>query len=191
MMKKGASMLSNKRLLLVSVLIVTAVILLCASLLEPKRTAAGEWLPLNEEVANALTELDNKDERHIETAADAVSEPYKKESDPSGDASGQSEPTGAVEAVTDSTDDVDPKENNNNLSLGQSEHDEEADKLDINRASASELDALKGIGPAKAEAIVADREKNGKFISTTDLLRVKGIGEKLLHAMEDSIVARP
>ncbi|MBB3151158.1 competence protein ComEA [Paenibacillus endophyticus] len=191
MMKSGASLLSNKRLLLASVLIVTAVILLCASLIEPKRTAAGEWLPLNEEVANALSELDNKDERHIEIAADAVSEPYKKEPDPSGNASGQTEPTGVEKAVTDSTDDAEPKGNNNNLSLGKSGNDEDADKLDINRASASELDALKGIGPAKAEAIVEDRQKNGKFTSIEDLLRVKGIGEKLLHAMEDSIVARP
>nr|WP_223285103.1 helix-hairpin-helix domain-containing protein [Paenibacillus sp. PL91] len=67
----------------------------------------------------------------------------------------------------------------------------EDSKLDINRATAEELDALKGIGPAKAKAIVQDRDQNGKFNSVDDLLRVKGIGEKLLQGIEESIVARP
>ncbi len=64
-------------------------------------------------------------------------------------------------------------------------------KIDVNRASAEQLDGLKGIGPAKAQAIVADREKNGKFHSVDDLLRVKGIGEKLLSSMKESVVALP
>jgi competence protein ComEA len=66
-----------------------------------------------------------------------------------------------------------------------------AGKIDINRANAEQLDGLKGIGPAKAQAIVADREKNGKFQSVDDLLRVKGIGEKLLSSMKESVVALP
>ncbi len=65
------------------------------------------------------------------------------------------------------------------------------DRLDINRATAAELDALKGIGPAKAAAIVADRERNGNFKTAEDLLRVKGIGKKLLSGIQDSIVAKP
>ncbi|WP_338551997.1 ComEA family DNA-binding protein [Paenibacillus sp. KS-LC4] len=64
-------------------------------------------------------------------------------------------------------------------------------KLDINRATAEELDGLKGIGPAKAKAIVENREKNGRFTSVDDLRRVKGIGPKLLQGMKDSIVANP
>lgn len=64
-------------------------------------------------------------------------------------------------------------------------------RIDINRASAAELDALKGIGPAKAQAIVDDRERNGYFARVEDLLRVKGIGEKLLEGIKESVVARP
>lgn len=64
-------------------------------------------------------------------------------------------------------------------------------KLDINRATVQELDGLKGIGPAKAKAIVENREKNGRFTSVDDLQRVKGIGPKLLEGMKDSIVANP
>lgn len=44
--------------------------------------------------------------------------------------------------------------------------------IDINRATAAELDALPGVGPATAERIVADREANGPFIFPEDLMRV-------------------
>ena len=41
------------------------------------------------------------------------------------------------------------------------------------------LDAIKGVGPAKAKAIVEERKKNGPFKSLDDVsARVKGIGEK-------------
>ncbi|MHA7962681.1 ComEA family DNA-binding protein [Paenibacillus sp. CAU 1782] len=62
-------------------------------------------------------------------------------------------------------------------------------KLDINRATAAQLETLKGIGPSKAAAIVRDRELNGFFLSVDDLLRVKGIGEKLLSGLKESVVA--
>ena len=62
-------------------------------------------------------------------------------------------------------------------------------RIDINRATVTELDALPGIGPAKAQAIVADREANGPFRSVDDLLRVKGIGPKMLEKMKESVVA--
>ncbi|QHT60251.1 hypothetical protein GXP70_10045 [Paenibacillus lycopersici] len=64
-------------------------------------------------------------------------------------------------------------------------------KIDVNHASAAELDALPGIGAAKAEAIVADRERNGLFRNPDDLLRVKGIGPKLLDKMKSYIVLQP
>jgi len=51
--------------------------------------------------------------------------------------------------------------------------------VDINTASEAELDKLKGIGPAKAKAIAAERKKNGPFKSLDDVAaRVKGIGPK-------------
>jgi competence protein ComEA len=52
-----------------------------------------------------------------------------------------------------------------------------AGKVDINRASASELAAaLNGVGEAKAQAIVEHREKNGPFKSADQLADVRGIG---------------
>jgi competence protein ComEA len=49
--------------------------------------------------------------------------------------------------------------------------------ININTANAALLaDALNGVGNAKAEAIIAYREANGKFLSIDDLALVSGIG---------------
>ncbi|WP_020615672.1 ComEA family DNA-binding protein [Paenibacillus daejeonensis] len=66
-----------------------------------------------------------------------------------------------------------------------------AGKIDINRASAELLDTLPGIGAAKAQAIIADREQNGFFRSADDIIRVRGIGPKMLEKMKEQIVALP
>lgn len=50
--------------------------------------------------------------------------------------------------------------------------------VNLNTASVAELDAIKGVGPGKAKAIVAYREQNGPFKSVDDLRHVKGFGEK-------------
>ena len=49
-----------------------------------------------------------------------------------------------------------------------------------NRGNADELAELPGVGPATAEAILYERQKNGLFIYAEDLTAVKGIGEKKL-----------
>ena len=52
--------------------------------------------------------------------------------------------------------------------------------VDINAASASELQKLPGIGPAYSKRIVEWRNENGPFTSIDQLLEIKGIGEKRL-----------
>ena len=59
--------------------------------------------------------------------------------------------------------------------------------VNINTATADELQALSGVGPSTAQAIVDDREKNGLFASAEDLMRVSGIGEKKFAKIKDSI----
>lgn len=59
--------------------------------------------------------------------------------------------------------------------------------MDINRATAQELTSLQGIGPAKAQAIVEYRQKNGQFNSTKDLTKVKGIGPKIVEKLGSGI----
>lgn len=53
-------------------------------------------------------------------------------------------------------------------------------KVHLNQATASELDALPGVGPVIAERIVAYRAENGPFQTVEDLLDVPGIGEAKL-----------
>ncbi|VAW33991.1 hypothetical protein MNBD_DELTA04-1415 [hydrothermal vent metagenome] len=59
--------------------------------------------------------------------------------------------------------------------------------VNINTAGVKELATLPGIGPAKAQAIVLYRKANGQFKSTKDLVRVKGIGPKLMKKIEKEI----
>lgn len=48
--------------------------------------------------------------------------------------------------------------------------------VNINTASAEQLENIKGIGSKKAQAIVQYRKNNGSFTSVSDLTHVKGIG---------------
>lgn len=61
----------------------------------------------------------------------------------------------------------------------------EARALDVNQASAQQLETIRGIGPRTAEIIVNERERGGRFDSFEDLAeRVRGIGEKKARALE-------
>lgn len=66
--------------------------------------------------------------------------------------------------------------------------DDEEFKININTASAEQLQQLKGIGPSKAAAIVAERDRGGPFKSIEDIKRVKGIGDKTYEAIKESLV---
>jgi competence ComEA-like helix-hairpin-helix protein len=63
--------------------------------------------------------------------------------------------------------------------------------LDLNSASATDLDALPGIGPALAQRIVAYRGKQGPFKKIDDLQEVSGIGAKLLDKIKPQLSIAP
>jgi len=65
---------------------------------------------------------------------------------------------------------------------------EPAGKVDINTASAAELDTLPGIGPAIAARIIDFRTRNGPFRRSEDLMNVRGIGEKKFLKLKERIV---
>ncbi len=50
--------------------------------------------------------------------------------------------------------------------------------VNLNSATAAQLEALPGIGPKAAQRIIEYRQKNGGFRKTEELMNVKGIGEK-------------
>ncbi|MBK7820592.1 MAG: helix-hairpin-helix domain-containing protein [Tessaracoccus sp.] len=55
--------------------------------------------------------------------------------------------------------------------------------LDLNMATADQLEALPGVGPVMASAILAWREENGRFTSVDELQEISGIGAKTLEKL--------
>lgn len=70
------------------------------------------------------------------------------------------------------------------------EHEPDREYLDLNTASAPELERLPGIGPALAEEIVGYRSAHGPFEELDDLLNVSGIGPAKLDAIRDLVEVR-
>lgn len=59
-----------------------------------------------------------------------------------------------------------------------------AARVNINTATAAQLETLPGIGAALASRIVEYRQKSGSFRSTQELMNVKGVGEKSFAKLE-------
>jgi competence protein ComEA len=62
-----------------------------------------------------------------------------------------------------------------------------AGSVNINTATAAELEALSGVGPKTAQTIVEYREANGPFKSIEDIMNVPGIGEGTFEKIRDEI----
>lgn len=63
-----------------------------------------------------------------------------------------------------------------------------SNRININAATAPELEQLPGIGPSLAQKIVEHREAHGPFLRLEDLLAVSGIGAAKLAQIEDLII---
>ena len=63
--------------------------------------------------------------------------------------------------------------------------------VNINTATESELEAVKGVGPAKAKAIITYREAHGNFKSLDELDNVKGFGKASVEKLKGELSAAP
>ena len=61
--------------------------------------------------------------------------------------------------------------------------------VDVNSASEQQLMSVPGIGASLAKRIVDFRDKNGKFTSVDDLMKVQGIGEKSIEKLRPYLTA--
>ena len=60
-------------------------------------------------------------------------------------------------------------------------------KVNINTAAVSELESLPRIGPKVAQRIVDFRAQNGNFKKIEEIMKVRGIGEKIFEQIKDLI----
>lgn len=60
-------------------------------------------------------------------------------------------------------------------------------KININSAELWLLEALPGIGPSKAQAIIAYREENGPYKNIIELMKVEGISQSLFEQVKDLV----
>ena len=63
--------------------------------------------------------------------------------------------------------------------------------VNLNTATAADLEALPGVGAATARLIIEHREKNGGFKKVEELMNIKGIGEKSFLKLKPMVVVTP
>jgi competence protein ComEA len=71
--------------------------------------------------------------------------------------------------------------------LAQTGKVQSSEKVNLNSATAEQLQTLPGVGPAMAKSILEYRTKVGKFSKIEELMNVKGIGEKRFQQMKERL----
>ncbi|XEC96780.1 ComEA family DNA-binding protein [Paenibacillus tarimensis] len=196
----------------VSVLVGLGACLLIAALWLPKGQEPSGWMPLQTELSAVLAAR-NEPEMSPEPLRPSAARPQIAVGVTDGGAAGNTgnaqsaENTGSAGNAGRAVDNgnAENTENTENTeSTGNTNHTRNADRsliendaflhhmqdgrIDLNGASAEQLVTLPGIGPAKAQAIIDDRDKNGPFRSIEEITRVRGIGTNIFEKMKDSIV---
>ena len=68
--------------------------------------------------------------------------------------------------------------------------DPEDHLIDLNSATEAELESLPGIGPVKARSILEYRNVYGRFITSEEIMEVRGIGQATYEKIKDRITVR-
>jgi competence protein ComEA len=63
-------------------------------------------------------------------------------------------------------------------------------RIDLNTATADQLDTLPGVGPATAKAIIDWRQQHGRFQTVDDLLHIRGLGRSRVDALRPKVVVQ-
>lgn len=168
--KSQVRMKLDPQKLLIMGLLVAAVALVCTALYRPERDGQPGWVAANEQVENALGLAEQPENNSA--PADVLEQPESTK-------------------TTVSTSEKAAESVKNEDTTSSKDTADSTGKVDVNHATVEQLDALPGIGASKAKAIVADREQNGLYHRADDLLRVKGIGPKLLEKLKSFIVLQP
>jgi competence protein ComEA len=131
--------------------------------------------------SGATTTKSTKKSHHTKassSSAGSSTTPSPTEMSPSPEPSASStEPSASSREPSGSS--TEPSASSSKLAPGQT--------VDINTASAEELDKLPGIGPSKAQAIVDYRKEHGDFKSVDDIKNVHGIKEGTFSKIKDYI----
>jgi competence protein ComEA len=77
-----------------------------------------------------------------------------------------------------------PSASGNNLSSARNGPGYMVGRLDLDAATAAQIDSLPGIGPTLAKRIVADRAERGPFVNFAGFRRVKGVGPALVRRLD-------
>lgn len=75
---------------------------------------------------------------------------------------------------------------NTNLSINKKSKTD-IEKINLNKATQTELETLPGIGPSTAEKIIEYRKENGNFKNIEDIMNVNGIGESKYNKIKDLV----
>ena len=74
--------------------------------------------------------------------------------------------------------------------LAQKSDSSPAEKINLNSASAEQLESLPGIGPVTAKRIVDYRAKVGKFKRIEEIINIQGIGDKKFERIKDRLIVQ-
>ncbi len=107
----------------------------------------------------------------VESGGDTAASPAGGAVDPNSTDSGNAAVNGATQ------------DHNGSVATGGSAPDES--KVNLNTATKEELEAVNGIGPSLAGAILQYRSDNGRFNQMEDLKEVPGIGDKTYEKLKD------
>jgi competence protein ComEA len=77
------------------------------------------------------------------------------------------------------------------MSTGETSSESSSSRININTATAEELEVLSGVGQVTAARIIAFREQNGPFRSVDDLIHVQGIADRTIDGFRDMVTVGP